>query len=306
MKKIKLFLIRNYQRIIRFLISFSAIGCIAFVSLPASATVVYSMPCSPIQISNNSCYLEIVRNDGFHYVIYVCAYQDTGSMAFNATYTTSENILRIIPLSNVNACFGYYIDQNGAVGNLSYNFDDDSCYIYIGSGFFISYIRGYNCKTAGLGAGSDFTFVYGNDKIIDDKLDSINQAIIDNRNSTNDKLDRIIAAIEANKSSAEKSDYSGPSSDQKQAQSDLDSAESSINADTASARSSTINILKNFAVVGDISRGLLVVTELFNYLCLQFSPSAALLNFSLAIGIVSFILGLSVFVVNRVNKRGGS
>ena len=183
------------------------------------------------------------------------------------------------------------------------DFNDDSCYIGIGDGFFISYIRGYNCKTTGIGAGTDFTFVYGNDKILDDKIDSINQAIIDNRNSTNDKLDRIIASIEANKSSAEKNEYSGATTEQKQAQSELDSAESSINADTASARASTVDVLKNFTVPGDIMKGLLSVTNLFNSLCANIPFAPIVLNFSLAIGAAAFLLGLTAVIVKFGRSR---
>ena len=126
--------------------------------------------------------------------------------------------------------------------------------------------------------------------------------IIDNNNHNTDK---IISAIESNKSSAEKNSYSGASTEQKKAQSDLDASEKKISDDTAEARSTTINIFKNFSVVGDISKGLLSVTALFNDLCLRFSPSAGLLNFSLALGIGAFLLGVSAYVVSKVIHRGG-
>lgn len=305
MKKIKLFLIRNYQRIIRFLISFSVIGCLLGAVLTASAAVVYSMPCSPIQYDSQSCYLEIVRNDGFHYIIYVTpryaqATPQPSSLSYYVSYDPyGDNILKIFPTATAYApdtdssavlpatirIVGYYIDQNGATGNLQANDSNGYSYLNVGSGLYISGIHGYNCNVSGIGAGLDFVFIYGND------------------NTLNDKMDKIIAAIEANKSSAEKNAYSGPSSDQKQAQSDLDSAEASINSDTASARASTVDVLKNFTVPGDIMKGLLSVTNLFNSLCANIPFAPIVLNFSLAIGAAAFLLGLSAWAIG---KFGGS
>lgn len=126
--------------------------------------------------------------------------------------------------------------------------------------------------------------------------------IIDNNNKNTDK---IVSAIEGNKSSAENNEYSGATPAQKQAQADLDTSEKKIYDDTAEARDTTINIFKNFAVVGDISKGLLSVTNLFNDLCLRFSPSAGLLNFSLALGIGAFLLGVSACVISKLVHRGG-
>ena len=305
MKKIKLFLIRNYQRIIRFLISFSVIGCFLGAVLTASASVVYSMPCSPIQYDSQSCYLEIVRNDGFHYIIYVTpryaqATPQPSSLSYYVSYNPhGDNILKIFPTATAYApdtdssavlpatirIVGYYIDQNGATGNLQANDSNGYSYLNIGSGLYISGIHGYNCNVSGIGAGLDFVFIYGND------------------NTVNDKMDKIIAAIEANKSSAEKSNYNGVTADQKTAQSDLDKAEASINADTATARTDTINLFKTFSIVGDIAKGMLAVTNIFNILTddLVFAP--ALLNFALAVGAAAFLLGLSAIILKVVRSK---
>lgn len=317
MKKIKLFLIRNYQRIIRFLISFSVIGCLScFVLTTSAGTVVdHRFYCSKPDITNNSCLIELVRADGKAFCIYVCAYKNDGSTVGDIAFYASvvDGQLQIRPssalLDSISA-YGVYWDNYGKMDTCT-NVSIKGASLWLGGSSVVTGIHGYNVDVSTVSVADStvgFVFDYGTDSFVIDKLNKINDYLYSSDarlSDINSKLDRIIAAIEANKSSAEKNEYSGATTEQKQAQSDLDSAEASINADTASARSSTINILKNFAVVGDISRGLLVVTELFNYLCLQFSPSAALLNFSLAIGIVSFILGLSVFVVNRVNKRGG-
>ena len=120
--------------------------------------------------------------------------------------------------------------------------------------------------------------------------------IIDNNNQNTDK---IVSAIEGNKSSAENNEYSGTTSEQKKAQSDLDTSEKKISEDTAEARTTTINIFKNFTVPGDIMKGLLTVTNLFNSLCANIPFAPIILNFSLAIGAAAFLLGLAAVIIRR-------
>lgn len=299
MKKIKLFLIRNYQRIIRFLISFSVIGCLATAFFSASAaSVSYSFPFSQPVVNESSCFVEIVNDQGFPFIVYVkVAYsaqtpQPTAvkfragvdGESFYISYT--RNYYSGSSDNGDITVTGYSLYSNGSYAQLAYETNVARAAIWLGSGRSIRGIHGYNCDITGVSSSnSDFTFVYGND------------------NTLNDKMDKIIAAIESNKSSAEKNDYSGPSSDQKQAQSDLDSAESSINADTASARASTVDVLKNFTVPGDIMKGLLSVTNLFNSLCANIPFAPIVLNFSLAIGAAAFLLGLTAVFVRFGRSR---
>lgn len=289
MKKIKLFLIRNYQRIIRFLISFSVIGCILAASFSASATVVYNFPFSRPEVNDYSCYIEILKTDGYAFGFF-CSYSydsNDNILPYFTAYLDGESFWIECSVSSTsqNNMHGLTLNPSGSFDIVAN--ERSRCGVWLGSGISVSGIHCYNVSyNSTISAhNNDFTFVYGNDV------------------NTNDKLDKIIAAIEGNKSSAEKSDYNGVSADQKTAQSDLDKAESSINADTASARTDTINLFKTFSIVGDIAKGMLAVTNIFNILTadLVFAPS--LLNFALAVGAAAFLLGLSAIILKVVRSK---
>lgn len=117
--------------------------------------------------------------------------------------------------------------------------------------------------------------------------------------SIDKKLDTIIELLQV----ATSNNYSATTPSQKQNQADLDSAEASINADTAEARTSTINIFKNFTLPGDIMKGMLSVTKIFNAMCncIPFAP--IILNFSLAVGAAAFLLGLSAWTIGKFGGR---
>ena len=311
MKKIKLFLIRNYQRIIRFLISFSVIGCLLGSVLTSSAgsVVDHRFYCSKPDITNNSCLIELVRADGKAFCIYVCAYKNDGStigdIAFYASVVDGQ--LQVRPssalLDSISA-YGVYWDNYGKMDTCT-NVSIKGASLWLGGSSVVTGIHGYNVDVSTVPVADStvgFVFDYGTDSFVIDKLNKINDYLYSSDarlSDINSKLDRIIAAIEANKSSAEKNAYSGPSSDQKQAQSNLDSAESSINADTASA----VDVLKNFTVPGDIMKGLLSVTNLFNSLCANIPFAPIVLNFSLAIGAAAFLLGLTAVFVRFGRSR---
>ena len=181
--------------------------------------------------------------------------------------------------------------------------------LWLGGSSVVTGIHGYNVDVSTVPVADStvgFVFDYGTDSFVIDKLNKINDYLYSSDarlSDINSKLDRIIAAIEANKSSAEKNDYSGPSSDQKQSQSDLNSAEASINADTATARTDTINLFKNFTLPGSILKGMLSVTSLFNALCARLSFAPIILNFSLAVGAAAFLLGLSAWAIGKFGGR---
>lgn len=315
MKKIKLFLIRNYQRIIRFLISFSVIGCLSGVLFTASAgsVVDHRFYCSKPDITNNSCLIELVRADGKAFCIYVCAYKNDGSSIGDVAFYASvvDGQLQIRPssalLDSISA-YGVYWDNYGKMDTCT-NVSIKGASLWLGGSSVVTGIHGYNVDVSTVPVADStvgFVFDYGTDSFVIDKLNKINDYLYSSDarlSDINSKLDRIIAAIEANKSSAENNAYSGPSSDQKQAQSNLDSAESSINADTASARASTVDVLKNFTVPGDIMKGLLSVTNLFNSLCANIPFAPIVLNFSVAIGAAAFLLGLTAVFVRFGRSR---
>lgn len=289
MKKIKLFLIRNYQRIIRFLISFSAIGCILAASFSASATAVYNFPFSRPEVNDYSCYIEILKTDGDAFGFF-CSYSydsNDNILPYFTAYIDGENFWIECSVSSTsqNNMHGLTLTSSGSFDIIAN--ERSRCGVWLGSGISVSGIHCYNVSyNSTISAhNNDFTFVYGNEV------------------NTNEKLDKIISAIEANKSSAEKSDYNGVSASQKTAQADLDKAEASINADTATARTDTINLFKTFSIVGDIAKGMLAVTNIFNILTddLVFAP--ALLNFALAVGAGAFLLGLSAIILKVVRSK---
>lgn len=315
MKKIKLFLIRNYQRIIRFLISFSVIGCLLGPVLTASAgsVVDHRFYCSKPDITNNSCLIELVRADGKAFCIYVCAYKNDGStigdIAFYASVVDGQ--LQIRPssalLDSISA-YGVYWDNYGKMDTCT-NVSIKGASLWLGGSSVVTGIHGYNVDVSTVSVADStvgFVFDYGTDSFVIDKLNKINDYLYSSDarlSDINSKLDRIIAAIEANKSSAEKSNYNGVTADQKTAQSDLDKAEASINADTATARTDTINLFKTFSIVGDIAKGMLAVTNIFNILTNDLVFAPALLNFALAVGAAAFLLGLSAIILKVVRSK---
>lgn len=315
MKKIKLFFIRNYQRIIRFLISFSVIVCllVAVFSVSAGSVVDHRFYCSKPDITDNSCFIELVRSDGKAFCIYVCAYKNDGSTIGDISFYASvvDGQLQIRPssalLDSISA-YGVYWDNYGKMDTCT-NVSIKGASLWLGGSSVVTGIHGYNVDVSTVPVVDStvgFVFDYGTDSFVIDKLNKINDYLYSSDarlSDINSKLDRIIAAIEANKSSAEKNEYSGPTTEQKQAQSNLDSAESSINADTASARASTVDVLKNFSVPGDIMKGLLSVTNLFNSLCSNIPFAPIVLNFSLAIGAAAFLLGLTAVFVRFGRSR---
>lgn len=338
MKRIKFFFIRNYQRFIRFLISLSVVSVFIFGAFSVSAQEVYQASISQPQLTGNDCYLEVVTANDWRLVIYISR-QDiftgsngssNGDSSFSAI--VRDNSLVISPnfaLSSdvgTSTSWGFAYDVRwNTVSALGKTSDSLTMFFYLGNSGAITKIHGYNCDVSSItGTSNDFVFSYGMDTTFNNLLTSIyntcrstnlkvqdistklaNLFNINRAFFANVNMAQILQAIQDNKSSAEKEQYSGASTEQKKAQSDLDNSEKKISDDTAEARSTTINIFKNFSVVGDISKGLLSVTALFNDLCLRFSPSAGLLNFSLALGIGAFLLGVSAYVVSKVIHRGG-
>lgn len=341
MYRIKLFFIRNYQRFIRFLISFSVISVFIFgvfsVSAASSPTV-YSASISQPQLTGNDCYLEVVTANDWRLVIYVSRVDtfssSNGSINGDSSFYAQVNggYLEISPNSYLSSdvgstsCWGYFYDLKwNSVSNMVKASNSRTLKLGLSNSGAIKKIHAYNCDVSSItGTSNDFVFSYGMDTTFNNLLTSIyntcrstnlnvqdistklaNLFNINRAFFANVDMSQILKAIQDNKSSAENNEYSGATTEQKKAQSDLDTSEKKISDDTAEARTTTINIFKNFSVVGDISKGLLSVTALFNDLCLRFSPSAGLLNFSLALGIGAFLLGVSAYVVSKVIHRGG-
>lgn len=350
MKKIKSFFLRNYQRLIRFFILFSAVACIAFSGLTASAyTPVYFKYARP-PVTDNSGYIEIVY-DGYYYVFVVlgsygsASTNNIGSNAIKASYDQNSRTLTIgysavdVSSGSFARVYGYWVRDDGKIWGVQ-PADNGQITITVGSYTDPDVLRFYGIQPTSSECEfgvSDVVFVYGEDitlnqnidlatsllsqintanteqnaklqSILDSlilaniSLDNLNEKILGVWNDTDSidkKLDTIIELLQV----ATSNNYSATTPSQKQNQADLDSAEASINADTAEARTSTINIFKNFTLPGDIMKGMLSVTKIFNAMCncIPFAP--IILNFSLAVGAAAFLLGLSAWTIGKFGGR---
>ena len=339
LKKIKLFFVRNYQRFIRFLISLSAVSALILGQAFSTSAITY-IDCvySPPILTGNNCYAEIITSNNWHWLVYVevtslNSPSVVGDVAFRA-FIGDTNYLRIsADVSSVPSAYimhGYYVDMSSGNMVMFETYNDTTVQTWIKSAGTITGFHGYNCRVGiPTATQNDFVVNYGNDIALRNALlsiqsyiPSISQSAYSAKNSLLDikknivdmfnaqkaffgstNMDQILKAIQDNKSSAEKNIYSGATDDHKKAQSDLDSSEKKISEDTAEARASTINIFKSFSIVGDIAKGMLAVTNLFNVFTgdLVFAP--ALLNFSLSIGAGAFLLGLSAIILKVVHFK---
>mgnify|MGYP004534473027 CR=1 FL=1 len=337
MKKIKLFFVRNYQRFIRFLISLSAVSALVVaMSFSASAAESYYFFFSQPQVTDTSCYFEIVRSDGYCCVVYGFA----GATPREFIATLSNGRIYFDAEGIDEAYKGFYLLDRWTGGSLLPR--NNGLYYFDLAGFGVGAIYAHNAYCKGFSAPTtDRVFLYGQDLQVNDNfttvisllnqlkssgataaqiqqvitsignldnhtngnLKLILEAIKNQTTTQNAKLDEILQAIKDNKSSAEKEQYSGATDEQKKAQSDLDAADKKITEDTAEARASTINLFKNFTLPGDIMKGLLCVTNIFNSLCAGLPFAPIVLNFSLAVGAAAFLLGLTAVFVRFGRSR---
>lgn len=339
MKKIKYFFIRQYAKIIRFLISFSSVIALIFAqTISASAVTYINCVYAPPTLTGNNCYAEIVTSNNWHWLVYVEVTSlntpsVVGEVAFRA-FIGDSNYLRIsADVGSVPSAYfmhGYYVDMDSGNMVMFETYSDTTVQTWIKSAGTITGFHGYNCR-AGIPSATqnDFVVNYGSDIALRNALlsiqsyiPSISQSAYSAKNSLLDikknivdmfnaqksffgstNMDQILKAIQDNKSSAEKEQYSVATDEQKKGQSDLDSSEKKISDDTAEARASTINIFKNFTLPGDIMKGLLCVTNIFNSLCAGIPFAPIILNFSLAIGAAAFLLGLTAVFVRFGRSR---
>lgn len=341
LKKIKLFFVRNYQRFIRFLISLSAVSALVFgQAFSAGAIEYYNCVYAQPQLTGTNCYLEVVFSSTWKWLVTVDVTSlnnpsVVGDVSFKAFLSPNKDYLRIsadvTSVPSAYFVYGFYVDMTSGNMVKFETYDNTTVQIWIGNAGTPVGIHGYNCDVASFRTTTNNNFVinYGSDLYFSSFLGSVNQYLSNISSSNNNikssldtingslvnifnqnkaffgstNMDQILKAIQDNKSSAEKNEYSGVTDDQKKAQSDLDTSEKKITEDTAEARASTINIFKNFTMPGDIMKGLLSVTNLFNSLCANIPFAPIILNFSLAVGAAAFLLGLSAWAIG---KFGGS
>lgn len=292
----------NRGKLFKLFVCLLSVLCLSFGTLviyaDSSNPVVYPANISQPQLSGNDCYLEVVTANGWKLVVYVKAvFSSTTSVSNTSTSFycySSENEFRIVSYdasSTSISYYGWYYDCNwNSVGMLkTSNIGGlvDYCWLYLGNSGAITGIHGYNCNTSDfeLSSGSNFVFSYG----IDTTFKS--------------QIDKVIGLLEQGKSSAESNIYSGTTSEQQQTQKEASAAEKKIYDDTAEYRDSTISVFKNFRIVGDIANGMLSVTRLFDNLASRLSLASPLLQFSLAIGLGAFVLGLTSLLVGISRRK---
>ena len=292
----------NRGKLFKLFVCLLSVLCLSFGTLviyaDSSNPVVYPANISQPQLSGYDCYLEVVTANGWKLVVYVKAVFSSTSLVPDISSTSffcysSGNEFRIksqntsgYPISY----YGWYYDCNwNSVGGLEISniAGEKYCWLYLGNSGAITGIHGYNCNTFSfeLSSGSNFVFSYG----IDTTFKS--------------QIDKVIGLLEQGKSSAESNIYSGTTSEQQQTQQEASAAEKKIYDDTAEYRDSTISVFKNFRIVGDIANGMLSVTRLFDNLASRLSLASPLLQFSLAIGLGAFVLGLTSLFVGISRRK---
>lgn len=171
---------------------FSAVFVVMLSTVTVNAEIltfnfVYSRPF----INSNSCYVEVLKADGSAFVMFVTA-RDTkvGSSFdgfFNCRLDGESFYIRANGGSDVET-YGYFFGPAGDTGNLSNQYTYETG-IWLGAGGSIKSIHGYNCNVAGLGDGSSFKFVYGNDNTINDRMAEIISILQNSQSSTETAVD---------------------------------------------------------------------------------------------------------------------
>lgn len=177
----------KFKKFIKRFLPFFSSACLLFAcfSFPASAAnYEYNFPCSRPQISQYSCYIELATDfDGI--LIYVTALGTFPTSTDDVAYTSNFFQARIVddennPRLEIHALgfkstiVGYYYQANGYYGLLRSSVDDEN-YVYLTLKNIdnIYAANGYNCSVYTLPKNDTVTFSYGNENIVNEKLDSL-------------------------------------------------------------------------------------------------------------------------------------
>ena len=362
MKKIKLFFLRNKDRFFRFLTLFMScfvlsFSVFSFNSYANPSNYVYYTSFAQPQVTANSCYLEVITSNGWKFFIQCVAYglldSQSVSPRFKATVMNNQICISVTssqfhidPSSNVAVgVYGAYTDvvhnSTGPLGTLS----DSSVQPY---GFFATYslsnsgsvskIHGYNCDTSSITRDGDFTFVYGSDTVLNQKMDIINNTLssIDSNTDltvdrlydlishiittnsklnqinstiksegvlTREKIDKVIEYLEA----AENGAYYNPSDDGTSSTvNNQQQKDEQVMQGTSTGRTEANNAISGFSglltTTGAVFKGSTAMTKVFN-LFAQSSYLVPILQISLVLGISSFVLGTAFIVVGRIRNK---
>lgn len=334
MKKIKYFFIRQYAKIIRFLIAFSSVISLLFAQAFSTSAItyfdcVYAQP----QLTGKNCYLEIVTSKNWRWLVCVqldafsdaSDISDVGFMAF-----ISENYLCVSTTTSIPSSMllsGFRVDMVSgdmtAFEHVEAGNRNDSMKTWIGSAGTITGIHGYNCTVTSISTATknDFVVSYGADvsfrsylRSISSYVSSISMDVASIKTAVNtintnlvnifnqDKaffgstnMDQILKAIQDNKSSAENNEYTSPDTSNA---SQYESAESQLMDTTASGRSSAVDTMKGIGGILDnhVGKSLLATSKLMSeFLGIDWLGDIA--HFALVCGLFAFILGISVMII---------
>lgn len=329
MNKIKFFFIKNYQRLIRLFLSFSAIGCIAFTSLYSSAagSIIDCSQLSSIKVASSSYPFATVRYGqtdaelGYVFGVNSVWYRPVDSSGETpASISDYEMHFDIGTQINIGDTYTLTYDMYFPT-----NFNSSSQLVM--PGFDFNYIASVNGRwetltsnavrywhwqgsatvTAGFST-SDITIIprgleVGNWVIVRSLKVSI--AGKDYTGAINSTKDEIKANQDKNTSKIISSffgdDYS--SNDTSQAD-EYHQAEKDLMDNTSSGRSKSVESLRGITryLDGHIGKSLLsmskVITELTGITWLN-----DVLHFSLVLGLFAFVLGCSMLVIKVVRGR---
>ena len=192
------------KKIITCLLGACLLACSGLTAFAVSSNEIYYLPCSKPQITTNSCYLEVVcQNERL--LIYCTAFgltrAESVSPVFKASVKDGNLIVYVRPslMSLEDPNLNYPVCVTGFVSYVDYQeFPQNQLGTYTDSsvqsngyyaGVTLSFsgsvlkVHGYNCDTTDLSRNGDFTYVYGSDTVINNKIDGITSGI----QSNNDK-----------------------------------------------------------------------------------------------------------------------
>ena len=171
---------------------FSAVFVVMLSCVTASAeTLTYSFVCSRPQINSNSCYVEVVTTSGTPFVLYVVARDTRVGSSFDGFFIAQieGQYLYVCAYGGSELeTYGYCYFQNGSSGLLT-NASTYRTGIYLGNYGSVKSIQGYNCSTGDIGDRTPFTFVYGSDNTINDRMSEIISILQNSQSSTETAVD---------------------------------------------------------------------------------------------------------------------
>ena len=339
MKKIKYFFIRQYSKIIRFLITFSSVIVLIFAQAFSTSAItyfdcVYAQP----QLTGKNCYLEIVTSKNWRWLVVVQldAFSDAtdiSDVGFHASILDNYLVISCdcsIPTSMLLS--GFRVDMVSgdmtAFEHVEAGNRNDSMRTWIGSAGTITGVHGYNCNVTYITSATknDFVVSYGSDvsfrsylrsissyvssvsmdvSSIKTAVNTINTNLVNIFNQDkaffgNTNMDEILQAIKDNKSSAENNEYSSPDTSNA---SQYESAESQLMDTTASGRSSAVDTMKGIGGILDnhVGKSLLATSKLMSEF-LGIDWLGDIVHFALVCGLFAFVLGISVMIIGSFSN----